>query len=114
MTRCTVRKPRRSRRRCWEEANSASILIARPVTAGSGWQRHNRAAQLSASATVLYSDVLRNAPSQHFYDVITNGYGAMFSYADRVERAGRCAIVALYPHFGGQRQRRQCATGPTE
>ena len=29
-------------------------------------------------------DRLRNAPTQHFYDVITNGYGAMYSFADRV------------------------------
>ena len=41
-----------------------------------------------------YSDALRNAPSQHFYDVITNGYGVMFSYADRVAPADRWAIVA--------------------
>jgi mono/diheme cytochrome c family protein len=37
---------------------------------------------------------LRNAPSQHFYDVITHGYGVMFSYADRVEPADRWAIAA--------------------
>ena len=41
-----------------------------------------------------YSDVLRNAPNQVFYDVITNGYGVMFSYADRVDAADRWAIVA--------------------
>jgi mono/diheme cytochrome c family protein len=41
-----------------------------------------------------YSAALRNAPNQLFYDVITNGYGAMFSYADRVEPADRWAIVA--------------------
>lgn len=41
-----------------------------------------------------YGDALRNAPSQHFYDVISQGYGAMFSYADRVEPADRWAIVA--------------------
>jgi len=40
------------------------------------------------------SDALRNAPSQHFYDVITHGYGVMFSYADRVEPADRWAIAA--------------------
>lgn len=40
------------------------------------------------------SDALRNAPSQHFYDVITHGYGVMFSYADRVEPEDRWAIVA--------------------
>lgn len=41
-----------------------------------------------------FSDTLRNAPSQHFYDVITRGYGVMFPYADRVEPADRWAIVA--------------------
>jgi mono/diheme cytochrome c family protein len=41
-----------------------------------------------------YSDALRNAPSQHFYDVITHGYGVMFPYAERVEPADRWAIVA--------------------
>ena len=41
-----------------------------------------------------YSDTLRNAPNQLFYDVITHGYGVMYSYADRVEPADRWAIVA--------------------
>ena len=41
-----------------------------------------------------YIDRLRNAPSQHFYDVITHGYGIMYSYADRVEPADRWAITA--------------------
>jgi mono/diheme cytochrome c family protein len=38
-------------------------------------------------------DRLRNAPAGHFFDVITHGYGAMFSYADRVPVADRWAIV---------------------
>jgi mono/diheme cytochrome c family protein len=41
-----------------------------------------------------YSDTLRNAPNQHFYDVITHGHGVMYSYADRVEPADRWAITA--------------------
>lgn len=41
-----------------------------------------------------FSDRLLAAPSQHFYDVITNGYGVMYSYADRVAPADRWAIVA--------------------
>jgi mono/diheme cytochrome c family protein len=41
-----------------------------------------------------FSEKLRNAPSQHFYDVITHGYGVMYSYADRVEPADRWAIAA--------------------
>ncbi len=39
-------------------------------------------------------DRLREAPSQHFYDVITNGYGVMYSYAARVAPADRWAITA--------------------
>ncbi len=41
-----------------------------------------------------HQDALRNAPDRHFYDVITNGYGAMYSYAARVPPADRWAIVA--------------------
>ena len=37
---------------------------------------------------------LINAPDEHFVDVITNGYGVMYSYADRVPPADRWAIVA--------------------
>lgn len=37
---------------------------------------------------------LRNAPIRHFYDVITNGYGAMYSYAQRVSPEDRWAIAA--------------------
>ncbi len=37
---------------------------------------------------------LRAAPDRHFYDVITNGYGIMYSYADRVTPEDRWAIVA--------------------
>ncbi len=37
---------------------------------------------------------LRTAKAQVFYDVITNGYGVMYSYADRVTPADRWAIIA--------------------
>lgn len=37
---------------------------------------------------------LRTAKAAVFYDVITNGYGAMYSYADRVSPADRWAIIA--------------------
>ena len=37
---------------------------------------------------------LVNAPDELFVDVITNGYGAMDSYADRVPPADRWAITA--------------------
>jgi len=37
---------------------------------------------------------LRDAPAGHFYEVITNGFGAMYSYAARVEPADRWRIAA--------------------
>ena len=39
-------------------------------------------------------DRLRTAPVGHFYDVITQGYGIMYSYAERVEPRDRWAIAA--------------------
>lgn len=39
-------------------------------------------------------DRLRNAPVGHFFDVITNGYGKMNSYASQIPVADRWAIVA--------------------
>ena len=39
-------------------------------------------------------DRLRAAPVQHFYDVMTNGYGAMYSFAARVQPQDRWAIAA--------------------
>jgi mono/diheme cytochrome c family protein len=37
---------------------------------------------------------LRDAPPPHFYDVISNGYGRMYSFAARVQPADRWAIAA--------------------
>ena len=37
---------------------------------------------------------LREVPVGHFYDVITNGFGVMYSYASRISVADRWAIVA--------------------
>ncbi len=39
-------------------------------------------------------DRLRAAPAQHFYDVISKGYGVMYSYADRIDARDRWAIAA--------------------
>jgi mono/diheme cytochrome c family protein len=41
-----------------------------------------------------HEDRLVAAPAQHFYDVMTSGYGVMFSYADRVPPHDRWAIAA--------------------
>lgn len=37
---------------------------------------------------------LQQAPAQHYFDVITNGHGIMYSYADRVPSEDRWAIIA--------------------
>ena len=41
-----------------------------------------------------HDDRLRNAPDGHFFDVITNGWGKMNSYAAQIPAADRWAIVA--------------------
>ena len=37
---------------------------------------------------------LKTAPAQHFFDVITDGYGVMYSYRSRVSPHDRWAIIA--------------------
>ena len=39
-------------------------------------------------------DRLRQAPVGHFFDVMTQGYGIMYSYAERVKPEDRWAIAA--------------------
>jgi len=41
-----------------------------------------------------HQDRLRNAPVGHFYDVITNGKGRMYSFNDRIQPKDRWAITA--------------------
>jgi mono/diheme cytochrome c family protein len=41
-----------------------------------------------------HEDRLRNAPTSHFYDVMTNGFGAMPSYAEVVTPEDRWKIIA--------------------
>jgi len=37
---------------------------------------------------------LRQAPNGYFYDVMTNGFGAMYSYSERITPPDRWAIIA--------------------
>jgi mono/diheme cytochrome c family protein len=41
-----------------------------------------------------HSQQLREAPVGHFFDVISNGFGAMYSFNDRIPPQDRWAIVA--------------------
>jgi mono/diheme cytochrome c family protein len=42
----------------------------------------------------LHSDAMRAADDQHFYDVISDGFGVMYAHGDRVPPRDRWAIVA--------------------
>lgn len=49
---------------------------------------------LKRAPASYHTDRLRNMPLGHFYSVITNGYGVMYSQAPRVPVDDRWAIVA--------------------
>ncbi len=53
-----------------------------------------RGFQLKRPVGNYHTERLRKMPVGHFYDVITNGYGAMYSYASRIEPQDRWAVVA--------------------
>jgi mono/diheme cytochrome c family protein len=56
---------------------------------------HGMVVQRGFSPPPSYHEArLVNAPTQHFYDVITDGYGAMYSFAARVQPRDRWAIAA--------------------
>ncbi len=42
----------------------------------------------------FHGDKLRAAGDQHYFDAITNGYGAMYAHRDRIRPRDRWAIVA--------------------
>ena len=42
----------------------------------------------------FHTDQVRSQPDGYFYDVMTNGFGVMYSYAARVHPEDRWAIVA--------------------
>ena len=42
----------------------------------------------------FHTDALRNARTGHFFDVMTNGFGAMPTYAPQVSVQDRWAIIA--------------------
>lgn len=61
----------------------------------------------------FHIDRLRNMPVGHFFDVMTRGYGAMYSYAARVKPADRWAIAA-YIRVLQQSQNAKAADLPAE
>jgi cytochrome c553 len=57
----------------------------------------------------FHTEKLRSEPDEHYYRVITDGWGAMYSYANRVKPQDRWAIAAyiralqLSQHAQGER-----------
>lgn len=61
-----------------------------PVGDGDGWITRRG----FPNPPSYHSQRLRDASDRHFFNVITQGYGIMYAYADRVAPADRWAIVA--------------------
>jgi mono/diheme cytochrome c family protein len=57
---------------------------------------------------------LREAPVGHFYDVMTNGYGVMYSYAERVPVTDRWAIASYIRVLQASRKEVPKETGQAE
>jgi len=53
-----------------------------------------RGYKVERPVATYHTDRLREMPVGHFFDVITNGYGAMFPFSDRISVEDRWAIVA--------------------
>ena len=63
----------------------------------------------------FHSDELRKQPVGHFFDVMTRGYGTMYSYASRIPARDRWAIAAYIRALAAEparRGRRPPAGGP--
>jgi hypothetical protein len=62
-------------------------------------------------AASFHDDRLRQAPVGHFFDAVTNGWGAMPSYATQIPIQDRWAIIAYIRALQLSQQRPQAA-GP--
>lgn len=62
-------------------------------------------------AASFHSDSLRQAPVGHFFDAITNGWGAMPSYAAQIPAEDRWAIVAYIRALQLSQQTTESPTG---
>ena len=62
-------------------------------------------------AASFHTDALRQAPVGHYFDAITNGWGAMPSYAPQVPAQDRWAIVAYIRALQLSQQNTPAQTG---
>jgi mono/diheme cytochrome c family protein len=65
-------------------------------------------------AASFHTDSLRQAPVGHYFDAITNGWGAMPSYAAQIPAQDRWAIVAYIRALQLSHQNTQPQTGPSQ
>ena len=64
-------------------------------------------------AASFHTDALRQAPVGHYFDAITNGWGAMPSYAPQVPPRDRWAIIAYIRAMQLSQQNTQPESGPS-
>lgn len=64
-------------------------------------------------AASFHDDRLRQAPVGHFFDAITNGWGAMPSYAPQIPVQDRWAIIAYIRALQLSQQNAQSTPSPT-
>ncbi|HVF29954.1 MAG TPA: cytochrome c [Pyrinomonadaceae bacterium] len=73
-----------------ERYNIYCIVCHGPVGSGDGMIVRRGFPQ----PPTYHDDRLRNAPVGHYFDVMTNGWGKMNSYADKLSAVDRWAVVA--------------------
>jgi mono/diheme cytochrome c family protein len=61
-------------------------------------------------AASFNDDRLRQAPVGHFFDAITNGWGAMPSYASQIPVQDRWAIISLHPRVAAKSTKHAAAS----
>jgi mono/diheme cytochrome c family protein len=64
-------------------------------------------------AASFHDDRLRQAPVGHFFDAITNGWGAMPAYASQIPVQDRWAIISYIRALQLSQQKAQPPAGPT-
>jgi mono/diheme cytochrome c family protein len=112
----TIARGQLQENEAWHSGRAAGQLVAQPPVEISrellerGQQRYNIFCSVCHAPTgegngmvvrrgmkqppSLHSDRLRNAPAGHFFDVITNGFGAMPHYQHQLPPADRWADIA--------------------
>jgi mono/diheme cytochrome c family protein len=81
-------------RRVLERGRERFNIYCSPCHGGVGDGRGMIVARGFPAPPSFHIDRLRTAPPGHFFDVITNGHGAMYPYAARVQPRDRWAIAA--------------------